>query len=195
MSYRVPMQRFHQALFLLSILGWSWFGMMAIHELGHVLGAFLTGGTVERVVLHPLTISRTDVAPNPHPAVVVWLGPLLGCLLPLLLLTTVPRRLALVRNIAMFFAGFCLIANGSYISIGAFDRVGDCGEMLRTGTPLWVMLVFGGVTVPLGLYLWHRLGSIKQLVENPSVVSARTTYIAFLSLLLVASCAAMVLPR
>ena len=28
--------------------------MMAFHELGHVVGALLTGGTVERVVLHPL---------------------------------------------------------------------------------------------------------------------------------------------
>jgi hypothetical protein len=42
-----------------------------------------TGGTVERVVLHPLSISRTDVSPNPHPVAVVWLGPIVGSVVPL----------------------------------------------------------------------------------------------------------------
>jgi hypothetical protein len=58
---------------------------MAVHELGHVIGAVISGGVVERVVLHPLTISRTDVSPNPHPGIVVWLGPVIGCLFPLAL--------------------------------------------------------------------------------------------------------------
>lgn len=45
--------------------------MQAIHECGHVLGAWLTGGQVARVVLNPLTLSRTDLAENPRPLVVV----------------------------------------------------------------------------------------------------------------------------
>jgi predicted Zn-dependent protease len=39
----------------------SWLGMQAVHELGHVLGAWWTDGDVSRVVLHPLSISRTDL--------------------------------------------------------------------------------------------------------------------------------------
>ena len=62
----------------------SWIGMQAVHELGHVLAASATGGTVQRVVLHPLTISRTDVSPNPSPLAVAWAGPLVGVILPLL---------------------------------------------------------------------------------------------------------------
>ncbi len=58
--------------------------MMAVHEFGHVLGAWYTGGTVRKVVLHPLTISRTDLVHNPDPLVVAWAGPLLGELLPLM---------------------------------------------------------------------------------------------------------------
>jgi len=67
------MRRFHQFLFSVSIVAMSWLIMMATHELGHVIGAALTRGTVKRVVLHPLAISRTDISPNPHPSVVVWL--------------------------------------------------------------------------------------------------------------------------
>jgi hypothetical protein len=63
----------------------AWFAMQAVHECGHVLAAWLTGGTVQRVVLHPLSISRTDVSPNPHPLAVAWAGPIFGAAAPLAL--------------------------------------------------------------------------------------------------------------
>lgn len=179
------MQRFHQLLFIACLVALSWFAMMAVHELGHVIGAIVTGGSVQRVVLHPLTISRTDVSPNPHPAIVVWLGPILGCLIPLTAWPAVPRRLTIARGTAVFFAGFCLIANGSYIAIGSFDRVGDCGEMLRTGSPLWALIAFGVVTVGWGLCLWHRLGSPKHFLSDPSVITPRSAYLLLCILLVV----------
>ncbi len=172
------MQRFHQLLFTVSLAALSWLAMMAVHELGHVVGAIFTGGTVERVVLNPLAISRTDVSPNPHPAIVVWLGPVVGCVLPLAAFALIPYRITVMRNVARYFAGFCLIANGAYISIGSFDRVGDCGEMLRTGTPLWAMLAFGAIAIPLGLYQWHGLGSLKQFIDDPSAITPRMAYVA-----------------
>jgi hypothetical protein len=49
--------------------------------------------------------------------------------------------------------------------------------MLRTGTPLWVLLVFGAVTIPWGLGLWHRLGSLKQFINDPSSVTPRMAYV------------------
>jgi hypothetical protein len=57
-----------------------------------------------------------------------------------------------------FFAGFCLVANGLYIGLGSFGRVGDCGEMLRHGSPPWHLWLFGAITVPAGFWLWHGLG-------------------------------------
>ena len=59
--------------------------MQAVHELGHVIGAWATGAEVKRVVLTPSTISRTDVVNNLHPLVVVWAGPMVGAALPILL--------------------------------------------------------------------------------------------------------------
>jgi hypothetical protein len=152
------MQRFHQVMLIASVLLASWLGMQAVHEFGHVLAAWLTGGRVERVVLSPLAISRTDLADNPRPLLVVWGGPVLGCLLPVAGWGVAAALRWPGTYLLRFFAGFCLIANGAYIAGGAFDKVGDAGVMLRHGSPLGWLLAFGAITVPAGLWLWHRQG-------------------------------------
>ncbi len=161
--------RIHQAVYVTCILALCWLGMMATHELGHIAAAILTGGQVNRVVLHPAAISRTDVSPNPSPSIVVWAGPIVGCLVPLLVsVWHGPARRW--RKLLQFFAGFCLVANGSYIGVGWFDKVGDAGEMLRCGTPVWAMAVFGIVTVAWGFFLWHRLGSLRTFLKTPASI-------------------------
>jgi hypothetical protein len=132
--------------------------MQVVHESGHVLGASLSGGRVARVVLHPLTISRTELAHNPNPLLVVWAGPLLGVTVPLLLWSVAAVARLPGAFVLRFFAGFCLVANGLYIGVGSFARVGDCGEMLRHGSEPWQLWLFGATTVPPGLWLWHRQG-------------------------------------
>ncbi|HEV3142599.1 MAG TPA: hypothetical protein VGZ47_01815 [Gemmataceae bacterium] len=152
------MSRLHQAILIGSTVVASWLGMQAVHESGHVLGAWITGGRIARVVLNPLTISRTDVAYNPNPLLVVWAGPVVGVLIPLLFWGLAAGIRLPGTFVLRFFAGFCLIANGVYIGIGSFDSIGDCGEMLRHGSSLWQLWLFGAIAVPAGLLLWHRLG-------------------------------------
>ncbi len=153
------MNRLHQVVLISSTVLGSWLGMQAVHESGHVLGAWLTGGQVSRVVLHPLTISRTDLAENPGPLIVVWAGPLFGVVAPLLLWAGAAVARCSCAFALRFFAGFCLLANGLYISLGSFDNVGDCREMLRHGSQAWQLWLFGAVAAPAGLWLWHGLGS------------------------------------
>ena len=160
--------------------------MMAVHESGHVLGAWLTGGQVERVILHPGAISRTDVAPNPRPAIVVWLGPIFGSVAPLGLWWLLPRRYIRPRSIAQFFAGFCLIANGAYIALGTLAQVGDSRVMLKHGSPNWLLVMFGSVTIPLGLLVWHRLGSIKTFIGNPAMIGTRESWTLFVVVVVLA---------
>jgi len=136
----------------------SWLAMQAVHELGHVLGAWATGGRVYRVVLHPLTISQTNVAPNPQPLVEVWAGPVIGAALPLAFYAMFWLARAPGQPLARFFAGFCLIANGLYIGIGSVVAIADADELLQYGAARWQLGAFGLATVPLGLFLWHRLG-------------------------------------
>ena len=174
------MSRFNQLLFSLSVLAGCWLAMMGVHELGHVLGGFLTGGTVSRVVLHPLSISRTDLSVNPCPAIVVWAGPVFGVLLPMLCLLTARKLCWSQAKLMQFFVGFCLISNGAYIAGGSWEGIGDCGVMLQVGTPLWLMWGFGLVTVPGGFYLWHRLGTLQDWWRNPESTSPKLSWTAFL---------------
>lgn len=152
------MKRLDQILLIISFIGFSWLAMQVVHEFGHVLGAFFSGGRVTRVVLHPFTFSRTDVNPNPHPLLVVWSGPLIGTILPLLALYLAYLLQLPGFYLFRFFAGFCLIANGTYIGLGSFQGIADAGDMLRYGSSMWQLLLFGLFTVPFGLYLWNGLG-------------------------------------
>ncbi len=188
-------ERFHQIVFVGSLLTLSWFAMMAMHEAGHVVGALLTGGTVKQVILYPLSISRTDVQPNPHPSIVVWMGPLLGSLIPAIVWWLVPRRLPVARSLSTFFLGFCLVANGAYIAFGASDRVGDCGVMLRSGSPAWTLYLFGAITIPMGFAIWHRLGSIRQFLAHPSMIPTTVIYTLVGVLVALVALELMISPR
>lgn len=165
------MKRHNQILLIGTFMGFSWLAMQAVHELGHVVGAITTGGQVTKVVLHPCTISRTDVHPNPHPLFVVWAGPVVGSVLPLLtfLLARVLRSPGVF--LFRFFAGFCLTANGVYIGIASIQGLADAGDMLSHGSSRWQLILFGVLTIPLGLYLWNGLGPRFGLGEAKGTVS------------------------
>jgi hypothetical protein len=175
-------QRFLSASIVVLLVALSWLGMMAVHELGHVVAAWVSGGSVMQVVLHPLAISRTDVLPNPHPLVVVWGGPIVGVLLPVMAWAAMRAANLSWAYLLRFFAGFCLIANGAYIGAGSFDGVGDAGEMLHVGTPIWALWLFGIMCVPAGLALWHGLGP-RFGIGNDSEGPRASLALALLALL------------
>jgi hypothetical protein len=164
-----------------------WIGMMGVHELGHVLGAWCTGGSVVRVVLHPLTISRTDLSLNPSPLFVAWSGPIVGVFLPLCAWVIGNTARFQYSYLLHAFAGFCLIANGSYIAAGSFGRIGDCGDLLRHGAATWQLWLFGGVAIAVGLLLWNGLGSYFGLGASGNVdrVAAWTCAVAAVCLVVI----------
>ena len=172
------MKRMNQVILIASFVPFCWLAMMAVHEVGHILVGWLTGGSVTKVVLHPLAISRTDVSPNPMPLFVVWAGPLIGVLIPLLIWAILWRFKIPGEYLARFFAGFCLIANGAYIGIGAFANIGDAGDMLRHGSTNWQLWLFGTITIPIGFLIWHRLGPKFGLGESDGRVEAWAAYLS-----------------
>lgn len=153
------MLRLPQIILIVATLLLAWLLMQAVHEFGHALFGWLTAGEVRRVVLHPLTISRTELDANPLPLLVCWAGPMFGSIVPLMfwLIACVTKWSG--EFWLRFFAGFCQIANGAYLAVGSFDHIGDAGDLLKHGSPIWTLWLFGAITITVGLRLWHGLGA------------------------------------
>lgn len=139
--------------------------MMAVHELGHVLGCLVSGARVEAVILWPWTISETVRSGSSAPLVDTWAGPGIGALLPVLIWLAVRRW----RHGPWVggWAGFCLVANGIYLGIGWIDAVGDAGDLLRLGMPTWALAGIGTLGLVSGLWLWHVLLAQHRRTQAP----------------------------
>ncbi len=138
----------------------AWFGMQATHELGHIIHALISGGTVRKVEL-PLTgFSRTVADPNPHRLLVVIGGPVWGVMLPCATWRIAKRLRARREYLWRAFAGFCLLANGAYLGLGWIEGVGDAGDLLALGAPWWALMTMGLAGVVWGLWVLHGLGRL-----------------------------------
>ena len=154
----------HRLLLGIAIAYVSWLAFMAVHELGHILHAVISGGRVILVSVPLRGFSQTIVHPDPHELFVVWGGPLWGVLIPLMIcgVFSVARRR--VPDLWRFFTGLCLIANGAYVGLGwRFGGGGDGKDMPRLGTPRLVMIGFGVICVTVGLLFWHRTRGLSVL--------------------------------
>jgi hypothetical protein len=143
--------------------------MLVTHEAGHVVAAWLTGGTVTRVEMPLLGFSQTWVDPNPAPLIVASSGFLGGALIPFVL-TAIWALFRKPPAILWFLLGFCLLANGAYLAGGAILRAGDARDLLRLGMSK-PMMIFVGIAVALcGLWLWHisRCVSVQLLISKES---------------------------
>jgi hypothetical protein len=170
-------ERFHQILLVSSILWLSWLTMMLVHETGHVIGALGTGGRVQRVIWHPAVISRTDVRPNPHPLIEIWAGPMIGSLLPLVAAVMASLLRLRAAYLVWVLAGFCLIANGAYIGVGAFHPICDAEELIAHGMPRWPMAAFGIIALICGLWIWHRISPKLGFGDLPEPIQPRHAYL------------------
>lgn len=169
--------RCRQVVLLATFLPWCWLMMMVVHEAGHVLAAWLTGATVDQVILHPLTISQTVVSESPHPLMVSLAGPVLGGLMPLFAWLALRALHLAVSGFARFFAGFCLVANGVYLALGAWTADGDAGDLLQLGMPPWLLTVLGLLSFAGGLALWHGLGPIFGLRGQRESITWRSVFV------------------
>ena len=116
------------------------------------------------------------MSPNPSPLFVVWSGPSVGVVLPLGFLLAGKLGRFKWTFLLQFFAGFCSIANGAYIGFGSFGKIGDAGDMVRHGSPIWSLWLFGAVCFPFGLYLWNGLGAHFGLGTAAGKVDHRAAY-------------------
>lgn len=173
-----------QVTFLFSFLALCWLAFLAIHEFGHVVAAWITGGTVSYVVLHPLRLSMTVLDVNPHPACVGWGGPLLGVMIPFVCYAVALLLRWNQSYLLRFFCGFCCVGNGSYLLVDAFAQSGDGATLVHAGTSRWMLVLFGLVVTPVGFALWN--GQSRHFGLGPRARSIEPREAAIALVLLVA---------
>ena len=153
MMYNARMQ-FRRAAFLLFFVTVCWCGMLAVHEFGHILAAWSSGAVVMQVVLLP--VSYTVTANVQYPLFVYGAGAVVGTIVPLLLWLCVRQCCPKVAYLFRFFAGFCFVANGTYIGFD-FSTAGptDAGLLIEHGASRGILLLFGVLCLTSGLCLWN----------------------------------------
>jgi len=177
--------RLLQITLIASFFAVCWLLMQVVHELGHIVFTVFPGGEVERVVLHPLTLSRTDVSINPHPLLQVWGGPLVGVVLPIICWGIAYLIRTSIRPLLQLFAGFCCIANGAYIGFAPNSLGLDTYTMLAYGSKRWHLVVFGISMLALGLWLWNGTGKVLGFGVPGGQVSSKHTIVSVCLLVVV----------
>lgn len=177
-------KRLSQIILICLLLCFSWLGMQAVHECGHILAAFFTGASIEKVKLNPLEFSQTVLSVNPYPLFVAVSGALFGSILPLFIYIVFRAFNLRYLYVFKFFAGFCLLCNGLYLGAGGFINAGDAFDIIKCGIPLWALLLWGIFTVPSGFYLWHNEGRYFGFGDDVSNVDKNASLLLLCMILL-----------
>ncbi len=129
-----------------------------LHELGHALPVWLTGGEIESIVIHPLSWSYTNWGADvTHPVLGVWSGSLFGFVASVLIFALVWRwrRPALAPLLLLGVLGG--ISNGVYLLGG----MGDPVTLIEAGQPAWLVRGAGVAMVIVGFGMgWLALPAL-----------------------------------
>ena len=128
-------------------------GAMLLHEFGHVIHLWVSGGTVARVYVSPIDVSYVHKGANPHPQWVAWGGPVWGAVFPALLLGLAWVSRTRLVSLTVVLATFALVFNGAYLTVGAFQPGGDTAQLLEHGAPVWSLVAVGAPMLLAGVLL------------------------------------------
>ncbi len=125
----------------------------ALHELGHALAAWMTGGAVQTMILHPFSTSFTEIASDPHPRITHIAGVVFGPAVALLgVWVAWPVRSAYCMPIHLTGVT-ALASSGIYLLIGTVMGVGDADDLLRMGVPAFPLILGGSLLLAGSLML------------------------------------------
>lgn len=143
----------------------------AIHELGHAIGTWITGGDVYRIYLHPFLPGHCYHSETVHPGITTWAGALFSVCVGMILIIALWRRRA--PRFAPFFAigVFSLLGNGSYFIVGLLSRFGDPWYIVRRlGASAAGPISFGIISIGIGVVVCAlSLGPVFGIGRQESV--------------------------
>ena len=134
--------------------------MTTTHEIGHLLGGWLSGATLTDVELAPWRLPYSLHQPDPHPLTTLWFGPLFGVAAPCVV------GLLVRRSAIRFVADFCLLGNGLYLALAwiSTDRFLDTQRLLEAGASRTTIVLFCLMTIGLG-YVRFRQDCVNELTD------------------------------
>jgi hypothetical protein len=141
---------FAAAVALVAVAIWMWLAMLLTHEVGHIVAAMFTDGTIVAVELRPGRLLHTLVNPNPQPAVVLWAGIRSGWIAPQMTAPAWRIEAGQVGPVLRAWAAFCLLAGGVYLAVGGAERLTDTGQLLTAGWPHALLVLVGVAVAALG---------------------------------------------
>lgn len=132
--------------------------MTTTHESGHIVGGWLSGGTLQEASLAPWGLPHSRFEPDPRPLVTLWAGPVLGVVVPIMVASIIRRPSA------WFVAHFCVLANGVYLALAWItgDNHLDTHRLFAAGCPAWAVAAYCVVTIGVG-YVGFRKACVNAL--------------------------------
>ena len=131
--YTIAMRnRLYQILLIGTFLPLCWLPTKAVHELGHVACCLATGSAIPKVVLNPLTFSRTDSSGQCiRPCSSYGRARLSVSACPCCSWRSPRSPLRNGRAFSKFFAVLVWSPTVDTVGAGSLGRVGDAGDMIR----------------------------------------------------------------
>lgn len=125
-----------------------------LHEAGHVLGVWCTGGHASGIVIHPFSWSHAHAFSINHEGVVIWAGSVLGSLFGILVTLSVLKWRRPGLLIPLLVGVVACIYNGVYLLLGSVFKLGGDGTLLSAEyAPAAVVAAAGLLMVCIGMLL------------------------------------------
>ena len=126
-----------RTVFFIGTILLSWCVMIETHEVGHIVGGWLSGASLRDWQLWPWELPYSFFDPDPHPLITLWAGPVLGSIVPLAI------AMVFHNEWIWLIANFCVLANGLYLALawGAGGSSLDTQRLLAAGA--WPISIVG----------------------------------------------------
>lgn len=119
-----------------------------LHELGHALPVWFTGGTIDAIIVHPLSWSYTQYGTTPvYPVLSTWSGSLFAFVTSTVLFLLAWRWWRPVLAPLLLLGVLGGVDNGIYL----LGSLGDPAQLIELGQPAWLVRGVGLLLLLAGL--------------------------------------------